>query len=102
MNDGQHQVMCSVFCSSLAVIGHFRVPFQVVPLFQRKPKCENTLIGIKMKLHFHMRGFALGLVLKQRHKRLGDSLFEAFKVISFFKKIRLLVFFVLNLDSFRA
>ena len=32
MNDGQYQVMCSVFCSSLVAIGHFRVP---VCLFQR-------------------------------------------------------------------
>ena len=53
-------------------------PSSLAPLFQRESKCETilmkmTLICIKKetacKTHFHMKGFALGLVLKQRHKR---------------------------------
>ena len=49
-------------------------PSSLVPLFQSECKCETilmkmTLICMKMKLHFHMKGFALSLILKQRHKR---------------------------------
>ena len=52
-------------------------PSSLVPLFQSESKCETilmkmTLICMKMKLHaghFHMKGFALRLVLKHRHKR---------------------------------
>ena len=48
-----------------------------MPLFQSESKCETilmkmSLICMKMKLHaeliFHKKGFALRLVLKQRHK----------------------------------
>ena len=48
-----------------------------MPLFQSESKCETilmkmALISMKMKLHakinFHMKGFVLRLVLKQRHK----------------------------------
>ena len=49
-------------------------PSCLVPLFQSESKCEiilvkMTLICMKMKLHFHMKGFALRLVLNKRHKR---------------------------------
>ena len=54
----------------------------LVPLFQIESKCETirmkmTLICMKIKLHaeliFHMKGFALRFVLKQRHKKLGNG-----------------------------
>ena len=53
-------------------------PSSLVPLFQSESKCETilmkmTLICIKKetayRTHFRMKGFALGLVLKQKHKR---------------------------------
>ena len=62
------------FCSSC----NRPFPSSLVPLFQSESKCETilikmTLICMKMKLHaeliFIMKGFALRLVLKQRHKR---------------------------------
>ena len=51
-------------------------PSSLVPLFQSASKCETilmkmTLICMKIlhaELYFHMKGFALRLVLKQRHK----------------------------------
>ena len=54
-------------------------PSHLVPLFQNESECETFLISdIDFDLHkkkpaggshFHMNGFALRLVLKQRHKR---------------------------------
>ena len=54
-------------------------PSSLVPPFQSESKCKTilmkmTFICMKMKLHmcrthFHMKGLALRLVLKQRHKR---------------------------------
>ena len=51
-----------------------------MPLFQNESKCEtinenafdlheNETI---CRTHFHMKGFTIGLVLKQRHRELGD------------------------------
>ena len=56
-------------------------PSSLVPLFQSESKCKiilmkMTLICMKMELygfcrtHFHMKGFTLRLVLKERHKRI--------------------------------
>ena len=55
-----------------------------MPLFQSESNCETILIKMTFDLHenetacrthFHMKGFALRLVLKQRHKRkLGRAL----------------------------
>ena len=53
-----------------------------MPLFQNESKCEtinenafdlheNETI---CRTHFHMKGFTLGLVLKQRHRELGNGL----------------------------
>ena len=41
-----------------------------MPLFQRESKCEIDLHENETacRTHFHMKGFALRLVLKQRHK----------------------------------
>ena len=52
-------------------------PSSLVPLFQSESKCETILMkmtdlhenGTACRTHFHMKGFALRLVLKQRHKR---------------------------------
>ena len=53
-------------------------PSSLVPLFQSEYKCETILMKMTLicdenetacKTHFHMKGFALRLVLKQRHKR---------------------------------
>ena len=49
----------------------------LVPLFQSESKCETILMKMTdlhenetaFRTHFHMKGFALKLVLKQRHKR---------------------------------
>ena len=41
-------------------------PSSLVPLFKSESKCETMLIKMT---HFHMKGFALRLVLKKRHKR---------------------------------
>ena len=52
-------------------------PSCLLPLFQTESKCEIFHIkndydlhsnGLVSKTHFHMKGFALGLVLKQRQK----------------------------------
>ena len=48
-----------------------------MPLLQSEPKCETILMKMTDlheketagRTHFHMKGFALRLVLKQRHKR---------------------------------
>ena len=49
-----------------------------MPLFQSESKYETILMGKDFdlyenetvcKAHFHMKGFTLRLVLKQRHKR---------------------------------
>ena len=44
-----------------------------MPLFQSESKCETIFNlhenKIACRSHFHMKGFALRLVLKQRHKR---------------------------------
>ena len=49
-----------------------------MPLFQSESKCETILMGKDFdlyenetvcKTHFHMKGFTLRLVLKQRHSR---------------------------------
>ena len=44
-----------------------------MPLFQSESKCETILDlhenETACRTHFHMKGFALRLVLKQRHKR---------------------------------
>ena len=37
--------------------------------FQSESKCETILIILWFRAHFHMKGFALRLVLKQRHNR---------------------------------
>ena len=34
------------------------------------------LNGLVTKPHFHMKGFTLGLVLKQRQRELGNGLFD--------------------------
>ena len=52
-------------------------PSSLVPLFQSESKCETILMKMTdlhenetaCKTHFHKNGFALRLVLKQRHKR---------------------------------
>ena len=53
-------------------------PSSLVPLFQSESKCETILMKMTFDLHenetgcrthFHKNGFALRLVLKQRHKR---------------------------------
>ena len=46
-------------------------PSSLVPLFQSESKCEIDLHENETacRTHFHMKGFALRLVLKQRHKR---------------------------------
>ena len=52
-------------------------PSSLVPLFQSESKCETILMKMTdlhenetaCRNHFHMKGFALRLVLKQRHKR---------------------------------
>ena len=52
-------------------------PSSLVPLFQNESKCETILMKMTdlhenetaCRTHFHMKGFALRLVLKQRHKR---------------------------------
>ena len=52
-------------------------PSSLVPLFQSESKCETILVKMTdlrenetaCRTHFHMKGFALRLVLKQRHKR---------------------------------
>ena len=58
-------------------------PRSLLPLFQSESKCKTILmkmtlicmkIGNCMQFHFHMKGFALGLVLKQRHKELKNRL----------------------------
>ena len=36
------------------------------------------LNGLVNKPHFHMKGFALGLVLKQRQRELGNGLLRSF------------------------
>ena len=45
----------------------------VVPLFQSKSKCKNDFDlhenETACRTHFHMKGFALRLILKQRYKR---------------------------------
>ena len=60
-----------------------------MPLFQSESKCETilmkmTLICMKMKLH----GFALTLVLKQRHKRnsVGNGLTRLHFAADFLQK----------------
>ena len=44
-----------------------------MPLFQSESKCETILDlhenETACRTHFHMKGFALRLALKQRHKR---------------------------------
>ena len=44
-----------------------------MPLFQSESKCETILMKMTLitafRTHFHMKGFALRLVLKQKHKR---------------------------------
>ena len=32
-----------------------------------------------IKIHFHMKGFSLGLVLKQRQRELGNGLFAVLR-----------------------
>ena len=52
-------------------------PSSFVPLFQIECNCETVLLKMTeshynetvSRTHFHMKGFALRLVLKQRHKR---------------------------------
>ena len=53
-------------------------PSSLVPLFQSESKCETILMQkdfdlheneTARKTHFHMKGFALRLVLKQKHRR---------------------------------
>ena len=53
-------------------------PSSLVALFQSESKCETILMKMNYDLHenetacrthFNMKGFALRLVLKQRHKR---------------------------------
>ena len=48
-------------------------------LFQNEFKCGNDFDLHENKTafttYFHMKGFALRLVLKQRHSRLGNDLF---------------------------
>ena len=56
-----------------------------MPLFQSESKCETILMKkdfdlheneTACKTHFHMKGFALRPVLKQRHKRIRKWLIE--------------------------
>ena len=61
-------------------MGHFQVAF--CPCFRMSPSAnlshENEfklhLKGLVSKTHFNMKGFPLGLVLKQRQRELGDGL----------------------------
>ena len=61
----------SIICSK----GPF--PSSLVPLFQSESKCETILMKMTdlhenetaCRIPFHMKGFALRLVLKKRHKR---------------------------------
>ena len=62
-------------------IGHFRV-LLALPLFQNESKSETIPTENKFDLHenepacrthFYMKGYALRLVLEQRHK-IGNSL----------------------------
>ena len=47
-------------------------PSSLMPLFQSESKCENDFDlhenETACRTHFHMKGFALRLTLKQRHK----------------------------------
>ena len=54
------------------------LPSSLVPLFQNESKCETLFYENEFDLHenesaggthFHMNGFALRLVLRQKHKR---------------------------------
>ena len=64
--------------------GNRPFPSFLVPLFQSESWVQNHSYENYFDLHenetacrthFHMKGFALRLVLKQRHKRLGNGLF---------------------------
>ena len=57
-------------------------PSCLLPLLQNESKCETFHMKIDLQLnelviktHFHMKGFALGLVLKQRQREHGNDLF---------------------------
>ena len=65
--------------------------FPSSPLFQSESKCETILIKISLicmkmnlqgELIFHMKGFSLRLVLKQRHKRTRKWPIEPLKEIN--------------------
>ena len=47
-------------------------PSSLVPLFQSESKCKSDFNmhenETACRTHFHLKGFTLGLVLKQRHK----------------------------------
>ena len=68
-----------LFCRFLGFILSFVTTFNgsfpscLVPLFQSKSKCKNDFDlhenETACRTHFHMKGFALRLILKQRHKR---------------------------------
>ena len=47
---------------------------------------ENELLKLHAELIVHMKGFALGLVLKQRHKRLGNGPLSGIEQFSFVEK----------------
>ena len=58
-------------CIPVVINSNRPFPSSLVPLFQSESKCEIDLHENETacRTHFHMKGFALRLVLKQRHKR---------------------------------
>ena len=68
-------ILSYVFCPPpppIQEINKRPFPSSLVPLFQSESKCEMTDLHENesaCRTHFHMNGFALRLVLKQRHKR---------------------------------
>ena len=62
---------------SIRVVFNRLFPSSLVPLFQSESKCETILTKMKLHrrtAHFHMKGFALRLVLKQRYMRTRNGL----------------------------
>ena len=90
INFSQHMYVVQCFIYSLSSAFYFHIslilvllnrpfPSSLVPLFQSESKCETILMKMTdlhenetacaCRTHFHKKGFALRLVLKQRHKR---------------------------------
>ena len=70
-------VWTTLYYLSIAGLQDRSFPSSLVPLFQSESKCKTILMKMTdfheketaCRTHFHMKGFALRLVLKQRHKR---------------------------------